>query len=206
MSRRDREKRPARRACPLPPKRTFLLFCEGEVTEPEYFEACRRWFRNPRVQVKVAGEHGEPLGLVRRAIRERDDARRRARAEGDENLAYDEVWCISDVDRHHHLNDARQLAAARGIELAVTNPCFELWVLLHFRDSPGARSTAELPSLLAAHLPGYEKHLDADKVLAGYEAARVRAERMERDAAAMGEPGRNPSTTVHHLTERIRTR
>jgi hypothetical protein len=46
----------------------------------------------------------------------------------------DEVWCVFDVDEHPKLAEARDQANANGIQLAVSNPCFELWLLLHFQE------------------------------------------------------------------------
>ncbi len=142
--------------------------------------------------------------MVEQALGLRKDATSRARAERDQNLAFDEVWCVYDVDRHPSLNDAGQLARANGIELAISNPCFELWLLLHFRESPGARDHEQLPGLLTAYLPGYAKHPDMERLLPRYEEARLRAERLDQDASSMGERGRNPSTGVYRLTEAIR--
>lgn len=204
MTQRNRERRPARRAAPKQPRHRILVVCEGQVTEPSYFFAFRDWCRNPRVEVSIPKEHGTPRTLVELALAIKRAAEARAHAERDENLAFDEVWCAYDVDEHPKLNDARQLAQAHGIELAISNPCFELWLLLHFRESPGARHRHDVQALLATFLPGYEKHPDMALVLHGYEKAKERAERLDKDAADMGEAGRNPTATVHLLTESIR--
>jgi hypothetical protein len=109
------------------------------------------------------------------------------------------------VDEHDHsrFNDARQRAHARGIELAVSNPCFELWLLLHFRESPGARHRHHLQHLLAGFLPKYDKHLDFATLQGGVHDATLRAARLDRDAEEEGEPGRNPTTGVYRLTTSI---
>nr|WP_236684662.1 RloB family protein [Ferrimicrobium acidiphilum] len=49
----------------------------------------------------------------------------------------DEFWCVFDVEwpqNHPHLRDAIEQARQGGIELAISNPCFELWLILHFQD------------------------------------------------------------------------
>jgi len=51
----------------------------------------------------------------------------------------DSAWAVCDGDEHiqndpNNWNDALQLADANGIDLAVSNPSFELWYLLHFQD------------------------------------------------------------------------
>lgn len=204
MTHRNRERRPARRATPREPLHRILIVCEGQLTEPAYFFAFRDGCKNPRVEVSIPKEHGTPRTLVELALGFERAAEERARAERDENLAFDEVWCVYDVDDHPKLNDARQLAAAHGIDLAISNPCFELWLLLHFRESPGARHRHDVQALLAPFVGGTTKHPEMTSVLRGYDRARLRAERLERDAAEVGEVGRNPTTGVFHLTESIR--
>lgn len=49
----------------------------------------------------------------------------------------DECWCVFDVEwpkNHPDLSQAVQLANDHGIHLAISNPCFELWLILHFED------------------------------------------------------------------------
>ena len=137
---RNRKRRPGRRPPFLDPKPTILVVSEGEVTEPEYIDGLWHACRNPRVTVKVAPEHGGPKTLVEHAKEYKEQARAEADREGDDNLAYDWVWCVFDFDEGHHVDDAIAMATACGIHLAISNPCFELWLLLHFRDDP-ARNT-----------------------------------------------------------------
>jgi hypothetical protein len=201
--RRRRTRRPARGAATKTPRRRLLLVCEGEVTEPEYFRGFEQWARNSSVEIRIADEHGVPLTLVEYAVRRRKEADDQAEKERDSFLRYDEVWCVLDVDEHPKLNEARQLAGARGIELAVSNPCFELWMLLHFRDSPGARHRYHVQHMMREYVESYGKHLDFEKLVSGVHDATRRARRLDEDAEAEGEPGRNPTTGVYRLTDSI---
>ncbi len=72
------------------------MVCEGQITEPTYFYAFRDACRNPLVEVSISKEHGTPRTLVERAVALKRAAEERARAERDENLAFDEVWCVYD--------------------------------------------------------------------------------------------------------------
>jgi hypothetical protein len=183
-----------------------LVVCEGAVTEPDYLRGLERWARNHTVQIDIPLDHGVPLTLVRRAEALADQARSAAKREDDAFLAYDEVWCVFDIDEHPNIDDARQLARARGIQLAVSNPCFEIWILLHFRESPGARHRHDLRRMVGQYLPGYDKHLDFARVAPGLDDAVRRAQRLDRDAQDEGEPGRNPSTGAYRLVESIMKR
>ena len=80
--------------------------------------------------------------------------------------AGDEFWVCLDTD--HHMNDShlkgtlQALTHARqaGFELAISNPCFELWLLLHHEDvSAGTvfANGAAVESALKTSLNGYNK-------------------------------------------------
>lgn len=96
------------------------------------------------------------------------------------------------------------MARANGFQRAVSKPCFELWLLLHFRESPGPQHRAALSRLLRdGPLPGYDKGVLFDRLAEGVSAAETRAARLDREAADMGEPGRDPSTGLYRLTSAI---
>jgi len=47
----------------------------------------------------------------------------------------DEIWVVIDVDRYQkHLPNVARLCKDCGFNLAVSNPCFEYWLLLHFQN------------------------------------------------------------------------
>src|SRR5262249_19618035 len=185
------------------PKPIILIVCEGERTEPEYFDGFSRFCRNPRVRIAIAPEHGGPRTVVNTAKERKKEAEAAARREADENLVYDSVWCVFDVDDHPQVADAMQMARDNGIELAISNPCFELWLLLHFRDSPGMQHRAAMQRMLSKHVPGYDKRVEFMVYGAGYRQAVERAKRMDEAAQSSGESGRNPTTGVYKLTMAI---
>jgi hypothetical protein len=135
-NRRKAGERPLkRRVATRQPRKTLLIFCEGQKTEPEYLDALKR---QPSVRdvaavdLRVETGHGGsvPKTLVSMAI----DARRRAI---DEEGEIDEFWCVFDVEwprNHPDLKDAVEQARQGGIELEISNPCFEVWLILHFQD------------------------------------------------------------------------
>ena len=205
MGRRHRHRRPARQAPYKDAKPVILVVTEGRVTEPEYLRGFARASQNPRVRIEIVGGVGAPRTIVEAARELKKAADKRARVENDENLRYDEVWCVFDVDQHPNLQDAKQMARDNGLRLAVSNPCIELWLWLHFADQPGARHRHELQKMIRQHIANYEKQVDYADYAAGYEDARERAKRLDASAPADGEEGRNPTTGVWRLTESIRS-
>jgi RloB-like protein len=164
-------------------KTQVLVVCGGERTEADYFTGLGRLYR-ARLTVKPKGD--SPANLVRRAERLRkvypDD--------------FDEVWCVVDVDE---FDIAAATVAARrsGVELAISNPFFEFWLPLHFRQPCGpAKACREIVGHLSRCLPGYDKtRLDFAHFAEHVPQAIERARRTD--------PATNPSTTVWRLVEKV---
>lgn len=202
-ARRGRARQPSRHAPALEPKRRLLVVCEGRRTEPDYIRGFERHVRNATVEIEIPRDHGDPKRLVEIAKERSHDARDAARRYRDDFLKFDEVWCVFDRDDHERFHDAMSMARDNGIELAISNPCVELWLLLHFRESPGARHHRDLTRILRKHLPRYTKRLDFDDLVGGVSEATARARRLDDDAVEMGEAGRNPTTGFYLLTDSI---
>lgn len=203
-SRHTHERALTRRAPTRDPLPIVLIVCEGEVTEPQYLNAFRRVHGANTVRIRVEAPGGDPRALVERAIELQDAAEREARRARDVNLRFDEVWCVFDVDQHQRLEEALRVAEHGGVHVAVSNPCFELWVLLHFVGQTAHLSPKQARDRLRKHLPGYDKHIRFDDVSAGYADAVRRAQALDVRHTASSTYGANPSTGVHRLTERIR--
>ncbi len=201
---RNRKRRAGRRAAFRDPKPVILVVTEGKVTEPEYLRGFQSACRNPRVTIRVAPEHGVPKTLVELAKQYKEVAKAEACRERDDNLAYDAVWCVFDIDNHPRVGEAKVMARDNGIRLAISNPCFELWLLLHFRDNPGMKDRSRVKAMLAKYVSEYDKHVEYAAYSAGYEHAVKRAERMDQAADRARDSGRNPTTSVYQLTELIR--
>jgi hypothetical protein len=179
------------------PRKTLLVFCEGGRTEPEYLMALRR---EPSVRevaavdIRIDADSAgfKPLGLVQKAITAR---RRSAREYGE----IDEFLCVFDVewpDNHPRLKEAGKLAADNGIRLAVSNPCFELWLALHFVEQDAWLDNDAARRLRRRHDGRADKGLDPAPYMAARRAAAERAQRLERRHGECGTdfPHDNPSS------------
>ena len=201
--RRKRVRRPARRAATRSPRRRLLVVCEGECTEPDYIRGYERQVRNVTVEIEISRDRGDPKKIVEIAKEHSSRVRAEAKRLDDPHLDFDEIWCVFDRDDHERFHDACTMARDNGFELAISNPCVELWLLLHFRDSPGAQHRDQVSRMLRRYLPDYDKRLDFADVAKGVAEATARAHRLEADAEEMGESGRNPSTGFYRLTNSI---
>jgi hypothetical protein len=104
---------------------------EGLRTEERYVVDWARRFRQDTL-VTIDPFRGAPISLVTRAVEnQREERRNEKRGRG---RSYDEIWCVFDVDEHLELPRAFDLARRHLISVAVSNPCIELWFVLHFED------------------------------------------------------------------------
>ncbi|MFG2038221.1 RloB family protein [Dactylosporangium sp. NPDC048998] len=188
------------------PRKTLVILCEGQRTEPEYLDALRRDREvhdvaavDIRIESNASG--AVPLTLVRRAI----EIRERARQEQSE---IDEIWCVYDVEwpKHHpSLTEARDLAQRNGINLAVSNPCFELWLVLHFRDYRRFLDNEEARRVRRDHDGSADKGIDGVVYMPYKRDAARRAAALDRVHQQNGNriPNDNPSSGMHRLMESV---
>jgi hypothetical protein len=172
----------------------LLVVCGAKATEKDYLQGLVNHLGNPAVTVRIRTKACSPSQLVDYAVGERDRM-------GED---FDQVWCVFDVD---HFDVAGVTAAARrkGVEVAVSNPCFELWLILHFcgHTAYAAMYKDLLPSL-KRHVPGYDKaRLDFKDYEDGWPDAGRRAKRL---SPAGREHETNPATGMWKLVDRIVSR
>ena len=177
--------------------RIFVIAVEGEKTEAQYFSL----FENTRIHVEVlpAGPEGlsAPKQVLERLVKfeERFDLGKD-----------DERWLVIDVDkqRGQFLDEVTRVARESGYGLAVSNPCFELWLLLHFQEAePSDTGCTAVIERLRPHVGGYNKakiNLEAytpERIAKA--AERARTLEGERDTRWPGFPG----THVFKVVERL---
>ncbi|MCP5518448.1 MAG: RloB domain-containing protein [Verrucomicrobiales bacterium] len=179
------------------PKKFFIIATEGECTEDIYFTALKPP-RDAAIQLKVLPTRkgrSHPRQVLERLKNYDRDAG---------SSAQDELWLVVDKDAWTEidLDDvARALNGMPRYHLALSNPCFELWLVLHRRDSSG-KSCAQLQAILEDELGAYRKNgYDAEKLKPGIEDAITRARRIDTPAQ---EPWpRADGTQVYRLVQKL---
>lgn len=214
MARGKIEKRGQRRRKVKP---IILIVTEGSQTEPKYFEHYRT--RQTNIDIRVvpsrssAGET-DYISLIRKAI-EYQVGDQLSVANGDA------VWVVADGDVNYHNPDpvesknkqllkARKLAESKDIQMAISNPCFEFWYLLHFQyTTKFLKDYPAVKTMLASHLRDYEKSRDIYTALAAHtEDAIQNARRLEQHHQKDGDITpfslhTNPFTEVYRLVETL---
>lgn len=189
------------------PKRRVVVVAEGEKTEPQYLALLRPRCVAALIELEVVDEPAtDPRSLVRRAVDTKADANRAFRRTKDPNDLVDEVWCVFDVDEHPFLHEATQHARDNHVQVAISNPSFELWLLLHFVSQTAFLTRDEARRRLRQHLVGYDKTLPSLDLLEGrFADARARANALDRKHEGDGTrfPDNNPSSGVSRLIDAI---
>jgi hypothetical protein len=209
MSRRDRKtgaRTLKRKVATRRPRKTLVVFCEGERTEPEYLDALKR---QPSVRdvaaVDLRVETGQGGSVPRTLVALASQAARRAISEEAE---IDEFWCVFDVEwprNHPGLTEAVQQARANRIQLAISNPCFELWLILHFQDHSAWLDNIEARRLRRQLDGSSDKGLDAAKYIPLTADAIGRAAELDNRHLHDGTvfPQDNPSSGMHRLLKAV---
>lgn len=183
------------------PRRVIRVLTEGAVTEPDYLDLWRRQSPSVVVDINTKTAGHAPLSRVQAA-------REMKRSQPRRNPDFDEIWCVFDVDDHPNLNSAIVEARHAGIETAVSNPCFELWLVLHVDDQTTEvdrhtiqRRAGHLGLIEGKSIPEATKQ----KLLDGFDDAKRRAQEYDtKHQLDDREPGSNPSSGVWRLIDSIR--
>lgn len=182
------------------PKTTYRFYCEGSITETAYINGLKSHpsvKSNAHLKIDIAGENGVPRVLIEKAIDHKTS-----------EVGVDHYWAVFDVEQpsnHPDLPLARRLAEQHGINCAISNPCFEVWLLLHVKDVTGPMTSKSAAQAANGEQVCKGKSIDMQRLLPNIENAAIRAahltEKHEKDGTAF--PNNNPSTNFNLLVERL---
>jgi len=176
--------------------RLFIVAVEGQRTEVGYFAL----FGGSRVKVHVLpseDNRSAPLHVLQRVYEFR---------RGFDFADEDECWLALDRDKWPPaaLKKVSKTAREDRISIAISNPCFEVWLILHFVDHDRAQRTAQQTKrYLSTVLGGYNSsNLQRERFESRNIAMAVkRAQEMDSDKAAPWPP--NPGTRIYLLVARL---
>ena len=139
---------------------TALLVCEGERTEPTYLKGLivHLGLNSASVEILPGQSHSNAVAVVNRA-RERF-----------EQVPRDRVFALMDAEQDDleqairscreplQIGNQKKAIPEICIEPIISSPCFEVWLLLHFRYcDQHFRVFNDVLSQLRVHLPDYSK-------------------------------------------------
>lgn len=197
--RRGRSKPLKRRVASRKEFKTIVVFTEGQSSEPDYINALKRLPHiagNVTLNVEIHPEHGVPVTLVNEAKKQIHDRE------------IDEFWCLFDVEwpqNHPNLKAALVTARDNRIFVAVSNPCFEIWLIMHHAHCGAWRDTAQAESQSRALDGRRGKSLDGDAYMPLRLKAARRAKRLDQRHEKDGTnfPDNNPSSGMYRFLEAL---
>lgn len=171
-------------------RKRFLILCEGE-TEYSYFVGMRE--RGGPV-LDVVNPKVDHLSVIEEA------KRRQFLDDYDDD---DQIWCVLDTELDPSLAEAMLARAGSKIQLALSTPCFDLWLLLHHKDHRAPFQTAkQVEKAVKSAVQGWSKGSTQFRDFQdGVEEACRRAKAIDPDGK---DHMRNPSSSVWKLVESIR--
>lgn len=182
----------------------ILIVCEGEKTEPNYFNEFKTIANGSFVyDVEAEGFGLNTIGVVNKAIELRDKAQ----------TPFDAVWAVFDRDSFpsYDFDNAIAIAESENIGVAWSNEAFELWYLLHFQYRNTKMSRDEYKKAISEAVNAkkggkgyvYQKNdKDNYSIMTDYgsqDDAIRNAEALCREFTDKTYHSHNPSTTVHKL-------
>lgn len=208
---KNRRKRNSKRK-----RKYFLIVCEGEKTEPNYFESLKEDLPKgvlTSCRIDIEGTGRNTLSLVKESLNIK------IQLEKETSLSIDKIWVVFDRDSFEpdNFNDAIALCKNNSPEIgcAWTNEAFELWYLLHFHYYNTAIDREMYQNLLEENLKSkigeaykYKKNsketYDLLKENGSLELAIKFASKLEAGFKGRNDfANHNPCTKVHHLVAEL---
>lgn len=178
-------------------RQVFLLAVEGTQTEPQYFSHLQRMSVSIQVKCLPKKKGNSP----RQAL-----AQIKGYIQSSKLMTGDEAWLVVDRDQWEpeHLDELHKWTKGKSnCHLALSNPSFEYWLLLHFENGDGISGPQAQKERLRRHLPHYDKDVPASKVTgAAVNAAVARAKNRDKPPCRDW-PHNQWQTTVYRLVEKI---
>lgn len=191
----------------LPPRRYYLIVCEGQETEPNYFRAlCRELPKEMAQLITITGEGRNTLSLLEKAEQYVEERRKT-------NLPpYYHIWLVFDRDSFEPSDFDNTIKSiekkykkTERWHSAWSNEAFELWYVLHFQKATGgslARSQYGAILNEKLHIEYKKNDNDMFERLKPYMCDAIKnAEQALKKQKAENKPyhEQNPATTVHLL-------
>lgn len=191
----------------------FLIICEGENTEPCYFQS----FPVQTAEVRALGLGRSKMSLVESVI---ELVKQEPYGGPDQ-----EVWIVFDMDANNlqevsmqrkDFNDAVHLAKKNRFQVAYSNDAFELWFLLHYQLLEVALTRSQYYERISQLWRlSYEREGKGKKFSqsvyqqllgdpkASQESAIRNAERLHKQMNHLPPADQNPCTTVYLLVQEL---
>jgi hypothetical protein len=179
-----------------PNKKRFIIAAEGTETEPQYFDMLDKLQNNIRINC-IKAKHSSPKSVLERIKKYLEKNRLES---GDEAwVVIDrDGWVDTDIDQVHKWTYEHE-----NYGLALSNPAFEFWLLLHFEDGKKIKNTSNCEQRLKGHLSDYDKSINPNDFSKENIGQAIKRAIDLDDPPCNDWPRRIGSTTVYKLVTKI---
>jgi hypothetical protein len=115
---------------------------------------------------------------------------------------------VFDVDENdpEDIRNAFELAQKNQVMVAISNPQFEVWLLMHFQNIPDEFIKEDIERKLKGHMPLYSKSADLSGLRPNISCAMERGYSKFREHGCDSVLANCPSTNMHCIVKRIVSR
>ena len=173
-------------------KPLYVIATEGEVTEKIYFNGAfrRKNIRMPILETRKG--KSSPNNVLKRL----------AKYKREYNAPPVELWLVIDRDywKKETLEIIEHECNSKGFNLIISNPCFELWLLLHQNNPRQPLTVPDCEREIKKFIPGYSKsEYNFDDLVGHIDKAINNAKRLNHENTI----DEAPSTKVFKLVEKL---
>lgn len=111
------------------PEKLYILAYEGNETEPQYYQALKEQLRYSDTIIKILSLKRARLDTMSAPKHVFNQLKNYKNSH--HTTTQDEFWMIIDRDRWHLEEWLEKCRLEKNFFVALTNPCFEFWLLLH---------------------------------------------------------------------------
>ena len=195
----QKKRRPfTRKSQNRPYRKTFVIECEGKITESQYFTMLGN--KNDDIQIKCNNNNNNSdpdhvLKKIKLKLKNKKELRKD-----------NEAWVVIDKDKWTDEQLQKLYKWSKKSEkyhVAITNPKFEFWLLLHFEDAKKLNYPSTYKKKLTDHLGRpYEKRIKENDITD--EQIKLAIERAtQRDDPPCESWPHNHGTTIYRLVEKL---
>lgn len=172
-------------------KKRYLVVAGGAVTERQYFKQLESIYD---VVIDYQQKNESPEQLADFACKLKKEDERDISTD-----CYEKIWVVVDVDDFHDHSKAAKTCKDNGIELIISNPCFEVWLLDHMKACPPSYTlTPDVESAAAkAGIVGGNRNKYVNDELIDSEHLDAATRNAARHNTAENSQGRNRLTPYH---------
>ncbi|MDN5342760.1 MAG: hypothetical protein PWP28_1635 [Oceanotoga sp.] len=128
------------------PNTTFIMFCEGD-TEVKYFNSLNNHLKDSNIVITTKKSNKtDCIGIHKYAENYKNS----------NNNEFDYYFLVFDKD-YNSFENIEKVMSKKEYKILFSNPCFELWIILHYKLIDKKTDCKEIIKMIKKFIPNYSK-------------------------------------------------